>query len=162
MKRIFYLLLTAALLVLPSGCKKKGNFDEAVRIAESYYKAVEDGNVNLSYGYLCDRPLFLQSEDGREMRFEPRPELETYRELFKMVPKLSVITIEPRTDLSNPDRELLVFEVKARVISKGLAVQSFLTHMGRNSKGDWSILLPATGGESSRTSRQQSNPQVQP
>jgi len=138
---IAFIFLVLGLLTIFGGCRKKTPVEEAQETAKTYFSALEGGNVELAYDYLCDRSFMLKSPDGEAVQLAPRPDLETYKSLMVRAPKVTVNSIEPRPDLSN-EEEILVFEVVGLPHTGNLTQQRFLAYMGRNTKGDWSIILP--------------------
>ncbi|MBN2380361.1 hypothetical protein JXM67_11235 [candidate division WOR-3 bacterium] len=145
MKKVFFLSTVFALLVLPLGCnREKRKFNEAQKVVEAYFEAYEARNADSTYSYLCDKPYVLQSPDGSVAQFAARPDLETYKNFFSQVPEVSILTVTARPDLSNLNVNILVFEITGRSTLEGMKIISFLAFAGRNSAGDWTVLLPAT------------------
>ena len=144
MKRAFCLILAASLLIL-AGCG--GKSDSPLTVANRYFAALQRGDIEKAYRYLCDRPLVIRAENGEEMRFRARPDLQTCKTLMEKAPRIAVTEIKRMPDLSL-EGKLEVFQITARAKERGRNVErasaQFLLYLAPDSKGRWSVLLPAS------------------
>lgn len=134
------------------GCREKNL--EPDEVVSRYFAALEEGDLKKAYGYLSDRSLVVKTTGtGEEMRFQAKPELDTYRRLMQNRPDIQVREIEQRENLSR-EGELEVFEVTGSVREQRRNVQRslvrFLIYLAPDSEGRWSVLLPAVPGPASR------------
>lgn len=149
MKHSLYIMGTFLILAgLCSGCKEK-SLDPG-EVVNRYFAALEKGDLKKAYGYLSDRSLVVKTTGTEgQMRFQARPDFETYQRLMQNRPDIEVRGFEKMENLSRED-ELMVFEVTGSVREQQRNVQrsvaKFLIYLAPDSQGRWSVLLPATPG----------------
>ena len=146
MKRAFCLILAASLsLSILAGCKDKSL--DPLAVLNRYFAALDRGDIDEAYRYLCDRPLVTRAENGEEMRFRARPDLQACKTLMEKAPRIAVTEIKRMPDLSL-EGKLEVFQITARAKERGRNVErasaQFLLYLAPNSEGRWSVLLPAS------------------
>lgn len=146
MKRAFCLIVAASLsLSILAGCKDRAA--DSLTVVNRYFAALDRGDIDEAYGYLCDRSLVIRTANGEEMPFLARPDLETYKTLAEKAPKISVTEIKRMPELSQ-ENELEVFQITARTKERGRNVErasaQFLLYLAPNSEGRWSVLLPVS------------------
>ncbi|TKJ44363.1 hypothetical protein CEE36_01070 [candidate division TA06 bacterium B3_TA06] len=146
MKRAFCLIVAASLsLSILAGCKDRAA--DPLTVVNRYFAALDRGDIDEAYGYLCDRSLVIRTANGEEMPFLARPDLETYKTLAEKAPKISVTEIKRMPELSQ-ENELEVFQITARTKERGRNVErasaQFLLYLAPNSEGRWSVLLPVS------------------
>jgi hypothetical protein len=144
MKRAFCLIVAASLSIL-AGCG--GKSDDPLTVANRYFAALGRGDIEEAYRYLCDRPLVIMAENGEEMRFRARPDLQTCKTLMEKAPRIAVTEIKRMPDFSL-EGKLEVFQITARAKERGRNLErasaQFLLYLAPNSWGRWSVLLPAS------------------
>jgi hypothetical protein len=144
MKRAFCSIVAASLSIL-TGCK--GKSPDPLTVLNLYFAALEKGDIEEAYTYLCDRSLVIKAPGGEEMRFQARPPLEVYKPLLEKAPRITVTEIKRMPELSQ-ENELEAFQITARTKERGRNVErssaQFMVYLGLNSEGRWSVLIPAS------------------
>jgi hypothetical protein len=146
MDRRFFLVAAALfLLSIPLGCKEGAR--DPLSVLNRYFAALERGDIEEAYIYLCDRSLVVRGPGGEEMRFEARPALEFYKPLLDNAPRITVTEIKRLPEFSI-EGKLEAFQITARTKERGRNVErssaQFIIYLGLNSEGRWSVLIPAT------------------
>jgi hypothetical protein len=145
-KRPFCLIVTVfSLLSILAGCKDRPL--DSLTVLNRYFAALEKGDIEEAYTYLCDQSIVIKAPGGEEMRFEARPEPEVYKPLLEKTPRITVTEIKRLPEFSL-EGKLEVFQITARTKERGSNVErssaQFVVYLGLNSEGRWSVLIPAT------------------
>jgi len=140
--------IVAATLVLTSvfaGCKGKAN--DPLTVVNKYFAAMEKGDIDEAYPYLCDRSLVIKAANGEELRFKAKPDLDDYKVLMEYAPRITVTKIIRMDELSR-EGELEIFQVTARTKERDRNVErssaQFMIYLAPNSEGRWSVLIPVS------------------
>lgn len=138
-------VVALSILSILAGCKDKSL--DPLAVLNRYFAALEKGDIEEAYTYLCDRSLVIRAPGGEEMRFQARPPLEDYKPLLEKTPRITVTEIKRMPEFSL-EGKLEVFQITARTKERGRNVErssaQFIVYLGLNSEGRWSVLIPAT------------------